>query len=79
MYILGIPERQYRRCTQVLGPEAADPIDYDAVKQDDGFYLFQFPGVDEYGFREIVNLLKANEITTIGADTQLTERKIMKL
>ena len=79
MYILGIPERQYRRCTQVLGPEAADPIDYDAVKQDDGFYLFQFPGVDEYGFREIVNLLKANGITTIGADTQLTERKIMKL
>ena len=40
MYSLGIPERQFRRTTQVLGPEAADPIEYESVKQDDGFYLF---------------------------------------
>jgi len=79
MYILGIPERQYRRTTQVLGPESSEPIEYNSEKQDDGFYLFQFPNCDEYRFREIVNLLKNNGVTTIGADTQLTENKIMKL
>ena len=79
MYSLGIPERQFRRTTQVLGPEAADPIEYESVKQDYGFYLFVFPEVDEFGFREIVNLLKSNGVTTIGADSQLTEKNIMKL
>ena len=79
MYTLGVPNTQYRRCTQVLGPESADPINYDAVKQDDGFYLFSFPEVDEYGFRAIVMLLKKNGVTTIGADDVLTEKKIMKL
>ena len=33
----------------------------------------------EYDFKDIVHLLKANGITTIGADEQLSERKIMKL
>jgi len=79
MYTLGIPNRQYRRCTQVLGPESSDPIPYEVLKQDDGFYMFSFPDVDEYDFRDIVMLLKRNGITTIGADDQLTERKIMKL
>ena len=79
MYTLGVPNRQYRRATQVLGPESADPIDYDMVKQDDGFYLFSFPDVDEYDFRDIVMLLKSNGVTTIGADDILTERNIMKL
>ena len=79
MYTLGIPNRQYRRCTQVLGPENANPIEYDAVDQGDGFYLFSFPDMDEYDFKDIVHLLKSNGITTIGADEQLSERKIMKL
>ena len=79
MYTLGIPNRQYRRCTQVLGPENANPIEYDVVDQDDGFYLFSFPEMDEYDFRDVVRLLKNNGITTLGADEQLTERKIMKL
>ena len=79
MYTLGIPNRQYRRTTQVLGPESADPINYDVVKQNDGFYLFSFPEVDEYDFRDIVMLLKKNGVTTIGADETLTERNIMKL
>ena len=79
MYTLGVPDSQYRRCTQVLGPESADPIDYEAYKQGDGFYLFSFPGIDEYDFKDIVILLKRNGITTIGADEELTERKIMKL
>ena len=79
MYALGIPISQYRRCTQVLGHESSEPIEYEAEKQDSDFYLFSFPSVDEYDFREIVMLLKGNGISTIGADTQLTERKIMKL
>jgi len=79
MYTLGIPKRQFRRATSVLGPESAEPIEYDSYKQDDGFWQFSFPEVDEYGFRDIVNLLKANGVTTIGADDQLTEKKIMKL
>ena len=78
MYTLGIPNRQYRRCTQVLGAEN-NPIEYDAVDQGDGFYLFSFPEIDEFEFEEIVILLNANGITTIGDDEVLTERKIMKL
>ena len=79
MYTLGIPNRQYRRTTQVLGPELSTPISYNTIKQDDGFYMFSFPEVDEYEFRDIVILLKNNGVTTIGADEILTERKIMKL
>ena len=79
MYTLGIPNRQYRRATQVLGPALANPISYEAHKQDDGFYMFSFPEVDEYKFKDIVLLLKNNGVTTIGADDTLTERNIMKL
>ena len=79
MYTLGIPNKQYRRTTQVLGHESAEPIEYDAIKQDDGFYVFSFPDIDEYDFQDIVKLLKGNGITTIGADSQLTEKNIMKL
>ena len=79
MFTLGIPNRQYRRATQVLGPALANPISYEAHKQDDGFYMFSFPEVDEYKFKDIVLLLKNNGVTTIGADDTLTERNIMKL
>ena len=79
MFTLGIPNRQYRRATNVLQNEPAEPINHDVVKQDDGFYLFNFPNVDEFDFKDIVLLLKRNGISTIGADDQLTERKIMKL
>ncbi len=79
MYTLGIPKTQYRRTTQVLGHERSEPIEYNAERQDDGFYMFKFPFADEYDFRDIVKLLKQNGITTIGADAQLTERQIMKL
>ena len=79
MFALGIPNRQYRRTTQVLGHESSEPIPYQAEKQEDGFYLFMFPKCDEYDFRKIVKLLKVSGITTIGADSQLTEKNIMKL
>ena len=32
MYALGIPVSQYRRCTQVLGHEASEPINYEDEK-----------------------------------------------
>ena len=79
MFTLGIPKKQYRRTTQVLTYDLSNPVDYEVMKQDDGFYLFQFPDIDEYFFKEIVKKLKNNGITTIGADNQLTERNIMKL
>ena len=79
MYALGIPVSQYRRTTQVLGHESSEPIYYEDERQDADFYLFKFPNIDEFDFKEIVLLLNGNGITTIGADTQLTERKIMKL
>ena len=78
MFTLGIPNRQYRRATQVLGPNMANPIEYNAVDQGDGFYVFSFD-LDYDGFQDIVMMLKHNGITTIGADSQLTERNIMKL
>ena len=79
MFTLGIPHKQYRRATHVLGHKMANPVDHEVEKQDDGFYIFKFPGVDEFDFKDIVILLKSNGITTIGADDQLSEKKIMKL
>ena len=79
MFTLGIPNRQYRRATSVLQNEPAEPINHDVIKQDDGFYLFSFPSMDEFEFKNLVLLLKRNGVSIIGADDQLTERKIMKL
>ena len=79
MFTLGIPNRQYRRADSVLQNGSNDPIDHEVIKQDDGFYLFSFPSIDEFEFKNIILLLKNNGVTTIGADDQLTERKIMKL
>ena len=80
MFALGIPERQYRRTTQVLGPYMSTPTNYNAVEQDDGFYLFTFPECgDEDDFRAIAIKLRGEGVRVIGADAQLTEREIMKL
>ena len=80
MYTLGIPKRDYRRATQVLGYESAEEVVFNATLQDDGFYIFTFPEVgDEYNFRKIANRLKSEGVRVVGADAQLTEKKIMKL
>ena len=79
MFTLGIPGSQYRRTTHVLSHQGTNPINYDELKQEDGFYLFSFPNISEDEFKTIILLLKKNGITTIGADEQLTEKKIMKL
>ena len=79
MFALGIPKSQYRRANDVLRHDLSDPVTYDKEQQDDGFFLFSFPDMDEYLFREVVMTLKHNGVTCIGADEQLTEKKIMKL
>ena len=80
MYTLGIPKRDYRRATQVLDYESQPSIPYHENLQDDGFYMFTFPEAgDEDDFRAIVIKLKGEGIRVIGADSQLTEREIMKL
>jgi len=79
MYTLGIPKRDYRRATQVLGYESQPNIPFEADLKDDGFYIFSFPEADEFDFRKIVKLLDKEEVRTIGGDTALTEKKIMKL
>jgi hypothetical protein len=84
-YKIGIPKMHQRRANQVLRNEGANPIEFEAIRQDDGFYIFSFPEADEYDFKEIIKLLKINGINAIGADTaldtayELNERKIMKL
>ena len=80
MYTLGIPKRDYRRTTQVLDYESQPSIPYNANLQDDGFYILTFPEAgDEDDFRNIVEKLKNEGIRVIGADSQLTEKQIIKL
>ena len=79
MFALGVPKSQFRRANDVLTHDLSDPIAYNTERQEDGFFLFSFPDVDEYDFTDIVLTLKNNGVTTIGADEQLTEKKIMKL
>tara|TARA_B100000768_G_C11102041_1_gene299544 strand:+ start:78 stop:605 length:528 start_codon:yes stop_codon:yes gene_type:complete len=83
MFTLGIPKRDYRRATQVLGYEAqakdGQSIEFEVKKQDDDFYIFSFPDTDEKAFSDIAKLLDKEGVRAIGADEALTERKIMKL
>ena len=44
MFTLGIPERQYRRATQVLANSKSKPISYEERKQEDGFYVWCLRG-----------------------------------
>ena len=46
---------------------------------DEGLVHYIFPGMGEDNFKYIVSQLKNQGVTMIGVDTQLTERKIMKL
>ena len=76
MYTLGIPDRQKRR---TLGYLKQSWIDFEEHTAMEGFFDVSFPGMDEDAFRNIVMKLKQQGVTTIGADEELTERKIMKL
>ena len=76
MYTLGIPDRQKRR---TLGYLKQQFVDFEENPSMEGFFDVSFPGMDEDEFRNIVMKLKQQGVTTIGADEELTERKIMKL
>ena len=76
MYTLGIPDRQKRR---TLGYLKQQWIEFEENPAMEGFFDLSFPGMDEDAFRKIVMKLKQQGVTTIGADEELTERKIMKL
>ena len=79
MFALGIPKFHYRRTNDVLRHSLSDPITYDVDKQEDGLFIFSFPDMDEFLFKDVVMTLKHNGVTYLGADEQLTEKKIMKL
>ena len=76
MYTLGIPDRQKRR---TLGYLKQNFIDFKENPGMEGFFDVSFPGMDEDDFRKLVIKLKQQGVTVIGADEELTERKIMKL
>jgi len=76
MYTLGIPDRQKRR---TLGYLKQNWIEFEEHPAMDGFFDINFPGMDEDAFRNITMKLKQQGVTIIGADEELTERKIMKL
>ena len=76
MYTLGIPDRQKRR---TLGYLKQQFIEFEESPSMEGFFDISFPGMDEDEFRNIVMKLKQQGVTTIGADEELTEKKIMKL
>ena len=79
MFTLGIHIKDIRRTNDVLQHSTSEPFNYDLFKQDEDFYILEFPNTDYEDFKRIVLLLKNNGITAIGADTQLSEKKIMKL
>ena len=76
MYTLGIPDRQKR---STLGYLKQRFVDFEENPSMEGFFDISFPGMDEDEFKNIVMKLKQQGVTTIGADEELTERKIMKL
>ena len=76
MYTLGIPDRQKRR---TLGYLKQRFVDFEENPSMEGFFDISFPGMDEDEFKNIVMKLKQQGVTTIGADEELTEKKIMKL
>ena len=76
MYTLGIPDRLKRR---TLGYLKQQFIEFEENPAMEGFFDVSFLDMDEDEFRNIVIKLKQQGVTTIGADEELTERKIMKL
>ena len=87
MFTLGIPLKQKRRTLSYLSNEyypggmkkLGQPIPHKILSSDDGFFQVGFPNMDEDEFKNIVMRLKQQGVTVIGADSQLTENKIMKL
>ena len=76
MFTIAIPKNQQRRALSYLKDNW---IDYEENNTGDGFLNLSFPGMGEEAFRNIVMKLKSQGVTLIGADEELTEKKISKL
>ena len=80
MFTLGTSEgTQSKRVQKYLDVKYMD-LEYTAERDGMGFVQFVFPTLDEEEFRNLVFLLKRMDgVTLMGVDSQLTEKKIMKL
>ena len=80
MFTLGTSEgTQASRVKKYLDVKYMD-LEYTAERDGMGFVQFEFPTLDEEEFKNLVFLLKRMDgVTLMGADSQLTETKIMKL
>ena len=77
MFTFAVPDTQHAdRSREYL---KNNWIDFEERRDDEGFTNISFPGAGEDEFRNIVTKLKNQGVTMIGVDTQLTEKKIMKL
>ena len=77
MFTFAVPDTQHAdRSREYLKNNF---IDFEEIKDDEGFTNISFPGFSEDEFRKVVIKLKNQGVTMIGVDTQLTEKKIMKL
>tara|TARA_R110000824_G_scaffold55565_1_gene152957 strand:+ start:222 stop:719 length:498 start_codon:yes stop_codon:yes gene_type:complete len=75
-YILAIPNGQKKRTLGYLKQQWVDFKEYPSM---DGFFEVRFLGISEDEFRDLSLKLKQQGVTLIGADSALTENKIMKL
>ena len=79
---LAVHGKDIKRTNNVLKNDMSEPLDYDYYKQDDGFYMLNFKGIDYDDFKDIVILLKNNGVNAIGGDKtpeEMNERNIIKL
>ena len=79
---LAVHAKDIKRTNNVLKNDMSEPLDYDYYKQDDGFYMLNFKGIDYDDFKDIVILLKNNGVNAIGGDKtpeEMNERNIIKL
>ena len=79
---LAVHGKDIKRTNNVLKNDMSEPRDYDYYKQDDGFYMLNFKGIDYDDFKDIVILLKNNGVNAIGGDKtpeEMNERNIIKL
>jgi len=82
MYYLAVPEGVHdNRVLDYLKnqKELRDYVDFKRDQDVFGFVNYTFPGMGEDQFRYIVEQLRNNGVTMDQVDTQLTEKKIMKL
>ena len=79
---LAVHGKDIKRTNNVLKNDMSEPLDYDYYKQDDGFYMLNFKGIDYDDFKDIVILLKNTGVNAIGGDKtpeEMNERNIIKL